>query len=730
MFRIAKEKEKGDLVVAFSGGEMQRRIETAEGRVLGEARIAIEQHLRFHTKERKTKEDETETQPDFPILPLSLAPLAPQRERVMAIGDDDLENRMSAKPHHRGIGSKGGDRTGFGPPPLVYSDLGGDASPQWTSWLVPMFVVANVAVFVVTMFVNNCPAHSHGPNRRCVAEFLGRLSFEPLRGNPLFGPSSRTLEKLGSLEWDRVVEKHQGWRLLTCIWLHAGVIHLAANMLSLVFIGIRLEQQFGFVRIGVIYLLSGIGGSILSSLFVRNSISVGASGALFGLLGSMLSELLTNWTIYSNKIAALLTLLFVIAINLAIGILPHVDNFAHVGGFLTGFLLGFVLLARPQFKWLARENMPQGRRLTSKYKPYQYLLWLLSLALLVLGFVMALVLLFKGEDGNDHCRWCRYLRCIPTSRWSCDDRSVMSVVDDMENQMPAKHHQGIGSRGGEQDGLGPSPRPVVPPLVYAEFGDDDELSPQWTSWLIPMFVVANVIVFFATMSVNNCPQHSKHCVARFLGRFSFEHLRDNPLFGPSSLTLEKLGSLDWYRVVEKHQAWRLLTCIWLHAGMGGSILSSLFIRNDISVGASGALFGLLGSMLSELLTNWTIYSNKIAAFLTLLCCHCDKPGHWESTLHQVVRKTAHMPQGRRLTSKYKPYQYILWLLSLALLIAGFVVALVLLFKGEDGNDHCHWCRYLSCIPTSRWSCDSTNVDPCWYEICTVASSQKKIHNSD
>lgn len=48
LIRIAKEKEKGDLVVAFSGGEMQRRIETAEGRVLGEARIAIEQHLRFH----------------------------------------------------------------------------------------------------------------------------------------------------------------------------------------------------------------------------------------------------------------------------------------------------------------------------------------------------------------------------------------------------------------------------------------------------------------------------------------------------------------------------------------------------------------------------------------------------------------------------------------------------------------------------------------------------------
>ncbi|ESQ40661.1 hypothetical protein EUTSA_v10014021mg [Eutrema salsugineum] len=341
----------------------------------------------------------------------------------MAVGDD-LENRMSAKD--RGIGGRGGDRSGIGPPPrpapLVYSEFSDDAlSSQWTSWLVPMFVVANVIVFVVVMFVNNCPEHSesHGPNQHCVARFLGRLSFEPLRSNPLFGPSSRTLEKLGSLDWYKVVEKHEAWRLLTCIWLHAGLIHLAANMLSLVFIGIRLEQQFGFVRIGVIYLLSGIGGSILSSLFIRNSISVGASGALFGLLGSMLSELLTNWTIYSNKIAALLTLLFVILINLALGILPHVDNFAHVGGFLSGFLLGFVLLARPQFRWLAREHMPQGTRLTSKYKPYQYLLWLLSLTLFIAGFVVALLMLFRGEDGNHHCSWCRYLRCIPTSRWSC-----------------------------------------------------------------------------------------------------------------------------------------------------------------------------------------------------------------------------------------------------------------------------------------------------------------------
>ena len=56
------------------------------------------------------------------------------------------------------------------------------------------------------------------------------------------------------------------------------------------------------VRVGIIYLVSGFGGSILSSLFIQQNISVGASGALFGLLGAMLSELLTNWTIYANKV--------------------------------------------------------------------------------------------------------------------------------------------------------------------------------------------------------------------------------------------------------------------------------------------------------------------------------------------------------------------------------------------------------------------------------------------
>ncbi|MQL85957.1 hypothetical protein Taro_018469 [Colocasia esculenta] len=298
---------------------------------------------------------------------------------------------------------------------------------RWVPWLVPAFVVANAVLFAITMYVNNCPRRSTS----CVAGFLGRFSFQPFKENPLLGPSSVTLQRMGALEVNKVIHQHQWWRLISCIWLHAGVFHILANMLSLLFIGIRLEQEFGFVRIGLLYVMSGFGGSLMSALFIQSSISVGASGALFGLLGGMLSELITNWTIYANKFAALLTLVFIIAINLAVGILPHVDNFAHIGGFLSGFLLGFVFLIRPQFGWVSRKSVPAGYRTSTtrrKHKTYQYVLWVLALVLVIVGFTIGIIMLSRGVNGNDHCSWCHYLSCVPTSKWSCKSSSVYCVI--------------------------------------------------------------------------------------------------------------------------------------------------------------------------------------------------------------------------------------------------------------------------------------------------------------
>ncbi|KAL3530760.1 hypothetical protein ACH5RR_010082 [Cinchona calisaya] len=311
---------------------------------------------------------------------------------------------------------------------------------KWLPWTVPFIVFVNVALFIYAMYINDCPHHSE----KCVGtSVLGRYAFQSTKENPLLGPSALTLLKLGALEVKRVIDEHQVWRLASCMWLHAGVFHVLANMLSLLLVGIRLEQEFGFVRIGPVYVIAGFGGSLLSSLFVRTTISVGASGALFGLLGAMLSELLTNWTIYENKLAALTTLIIIIIINLAVGILPHVDNFAHLGGFLTGFLLGFVLLLRPQFGWVNQRNAPPGyfSRNKPKYNAYQYILLILSLVLLVAGFATGLSLLLRGVDGNDHCPWCHYLSCFPTPLWTCEAHCSSSQYQNQVNMTCMANHR-------------------------------------------------------------------------------------------------------------------------------------------------------------------------------------------------------------------------------------------------------------------------------------------------
>lgn len=226
---------------------------------------------------------------------------------------------------------------------------------------------------------------------------------------------------MGALDVTKVVDGGQGWRLLTCTWLHAGVVHLLLNMLCLALVGVRLEREFGPLRVGAVYLASGLGGSLMSGLFTRRSpppggvvVSVGASGALFGLVGSMLSELITNWSLYANKAAALASLLLVIAVNLALGVLPHVDNFAHIGGLASGFLLGFVVFVRPHFDWLdhqrsrvavvaggAGAGAPPPAAIPTpavakrrKHRTYQHVLWV--------------------SAANDHCSWCHYLSCVPT----------------------------------------------------------------------------------------------------------------------------------------------------------------------------------------------------------------------------------------------------------------------------------------------------------------------------
>ncbi|KAL8159063.1 hypothetical protein V2J09_000600 [Rumex salicifolius] len=140
------------------------------------------------------------------------------------------------------------------------------------------------------------------------------------------------------------------------------------------------------MKVGILYILSGFGGNVVSCLFLRwGNISVGASGALCGLVGAMLSDFIANWTIYVYKAATIFTVVVTMAISLGLGFLPKSsDNIDSLGGFLVGFLLGFIVLIRPRSGWSMRDQLPEDARVRiRKYFPYQQALFVLALLFLV-----------------------------------------------------------------------------------------------------------------------------------------------------------------------------------------------------------------------------------------------------------------------------------------------------------------------------------------------------------
>lgn len=136
----------------------------------------------------------------------------------------------------------------------------------------------------------------------------------------------------------------QWWRLLTSTFLHGGVMHLVVNMTYLGYMGYELEYRMSRILYLCIYLISGLAASITSALWNDTpTVSVGASGAIFGLCGVFIALLLTQSYPHSNVKSKLTGVAFFIGINLFAGILPGIDNAAHVGGLLVGFVIGLAI---------------------------------------------------------------------------------------------------------------------------------------------------------------------------------------------------------------------------------------------------------------------------------------------------------------------------------------------------------------------------------------------------
>lgn len=145
------------------------------------------------------------------------------------------------------------------------------------------------------------------------------------------------------------------WRLLTNIFLHIGMLHLAFNMYALLFIGVLLEPLLGSWRFGITYLLTGIIASITSLYWHPVTISAGASGAIFGMYGVYLAMLTTNLIEKERRKALLTSIAIFVGYNLLNGVNGSIDSAAHIGGLVSGIIMGYSFypgLNNPQDKKL------------------------------------------------------------------------------------------------------------------------------------------------------------------------------------------------------------------------------------------------------------------------------------------------------------------------------------------------------------------------------------------
>ncbi len=166
---------------------------------------------------------------------------------------------------------------------------------------------------------------------------------------------------------NHLIIRGEYWRLFTAMFLHIGITHLFFNSYALYIYGSVVEKLFGKIRFVLIYMIAGLMGSLLSYLFSPNP-AAGASGAIFGLMGSLLYLLRRKGGLYKRIFGP--GLYIVIGVNLLFGFIqPGIDNWGHIGGLIGGFLAANAV------------GLQDERRLTMR----KAVTWLLVIACFAVG---------------------------------------------------------------------------------------------------------------------------------------------------------------------------------------------------------------------------------------------------------------------------------------------------------------------------------------------------------
>ena len=169
-------------------------------------------------------------------------------------------------------------------------------------------------------------------------------SLNDLDNDDFMGISSNKLSSFGAKNTYDIRYHYQIYRWFLPIFLHANFMHIFFNSVTLFWIGFNVEQTIGKLAFLILYLFSGIGGFIFSSL-VNDSIAVGASGAIFGIISVMLVNIVLNWRAMYNSGALMPTIIMMIMVILMAFVGgDNTDIYGHLGGLFFGILLSTAIL--------------------------------------------------------------------------------------------------------------------------------------------------------------------------------------------------------------------------------------------------------------------------------------------------------------------------------------------------------------------------------------------------
>lgn len=224
---------------------------------------------------------------------------------------------------------------------------------------------------------------------------------------------------------------NQWFRFIIPIFMHAGLIHIGFNLLMQLTIGKEMEIAIGSIRFFLVYMSAGIFGFVMGGNYAAPGIaSTGASGSLFGIIALTLIDLLYSWKDRRSPVKDLLFIIIDMVISFVLGLLPGLDNFSHIGGFLMGLVLGICLLHSPNS--LRRrigpdpfysavpgaqdpDTVPFYKNPVGFFKgrkPLWWAWWLVRAAALVAVIVVFVVLIHNFYKIGTTCSWCKYLSCL------------------------------------------------------------------------------------------------------------------------------------------------------------------------------------------------------------------------------------------------------------------------------------------------------------------------------